>query len=224
MAGYEVECNAPRFPIEPHDLLLIWNRYGTNELLADRFEAQGGTVLIAENAYVKGRHDGGDYYALSIHGHNGSGWFPVGGPERWNDLGVELKPWRQSGDYILIAPNRHFGMRGTVMPANWAAETAKSMGAVQSLPVRIRPHPGNAKPAVPLEDDLARADTVVVWSSSVGVRALIEGIKVLCKAPYWICKDWETLGREQALQRLAWGQWTVTEIASGKPFVRLASC
>ena len=221
MAGYEVECNAPRFPAKPGDVLLIWNRYGTNEVAADRFEADGGTVLVAENGYVKGRHDGGDYYALALRGHNGAGvWYPEG-PARWQSLGIELRPWRDRGDYMLIAPNRHFGMRGTVMPMDWAAQTEKSMRAVQSLPVRIRPHPGNAQPTVPLEDDLAGADTVVIWSSSVGVRALIEGIKVLCKAPYWICKDWELIGREKALERMAWAQWNVKEIASGEPFARL---
>ena len=232
-AGYDV-CSGSPLGILRGDVLCVWNRYGHIEQIADRFEAEGGTVLVAENGYVKGRHDGGDYYALAIHGHNGSGRWHVGGTERWNALGVELKPWRTEGKNILVAPNRTFGMRGTVMPANWAEDVAQRLRKMTRREVRIRHHPGNNAPAVPLERDLRDAWAVVIWASSVGVKALIDGIPVICEAPYWICKgaaaqtwdamheahDW-TAARLAALQRLAWAQWTVQEIGTGEPFRHL---
>jgi hypothetical protein len=235
-AGYAVTDGAPTFPVKHGDVLVIWNRYFDREVLADRFEAAGGTVLVAENGYVRGRHDGGEYYAVAVHGHNGAGRWHVGGPERWQALGVELKPWREPGDgHVLVAPNRPFGQRGFAMPAGWGERTADELRRVTRRQVRLRMHPGNSRPAVPLADDLRGAHCAVIWSSSVGVRALIEGIPVICAAPAWICKgaahqDWQEARlahvdmderRARALHALAWAQWSVDEIASGEPFRRL---
>lgn len=211
-------------------MLVIWNRYAHWESAADRFEAQGGTVLVAENGYVNGRHDGGDYYAIARRFHNGRGQWHVGGPERWTALGAELKPWRNDGDHILVAANRSFGARGAIMPTNWAEDVERRLKKLTKRPIVKRLHPGNNAPGVPLDRHLRNAWAVVIWSSSVGVRALIEGIPVVCEAPWWICKaaagaalhmEVETpyMGeRQAALNGLAWAQWTVNEIASGEPF------
>ena len=229
VAGYSVTAGAPSFPLSRGDVLVTWNRYGEHERIADRFEREGGTVLVAENGYIHGRHDGGDYYALSIHGHNGIGRWNVGGAERWERLGVELQPFRSAGKHVLIAPNRAFGMRGYTMPNNWPQDAAERMRRVTLLPVRVRLHPGNDAPKVPLENDLRDAHCVVIWSSSVGVKALIAGIPVVCEAPAWICKsattsdyagidqDWSAR-RLEALRSLAWAQWKVEEIANGTAF------
>lgn len=241
-AGYEVHDSAPD-RARPGDVLVTWNRYWSVEQIADRFEAQGGTVLVAENGYVQGRHDGGDHYALAIHGHNGSGTVRVGGPERWAALGVQLKPWRTEGKHILVAPNRSFGMRGFIMPDKWGERTADALRKVTKREVRLRPHPGNNRPSVLLENDLRDAHCVVIWSSSVGVKALIEGIPVVCCAPWWICKkatlpldaygaaidspiafqcdESMDMARQYAMEELAWSQWSVGEIASGFPFRHL---
>jgi len=233
-AGHDVTDGAPTFPVKRGDVLVIWNRYHDREILAERFEADGGTVLVAENGYLRGRHDGGDYYALAVHGHNGSGQWPDGGLERWDALGITLNPWRTVGRHILVAPNRPFGMRGTVMPAQWGERTADRLRKVTQRPVRLRLHPGNGRAAVPLEDDLRDAWAVVIWSSSVGIKALVEGVPVVCEAPYWVCKG-AALGsideiyprldlsdmRLRAMRSLAWAQWSIPEIASGAAFRHL---
>lgn len=227
--------SAPHIPdVKPGEVLVIWNRYYDRDLLAERFEAAGGTVLVAENGYVRGRHHGGTHYAVAVHGHNGSGTWPVGGPERWELLGVPLQPRKTGGGCLLVAPNRPFGMRGTVMPSNWAEDVARRLRGHTKLALRIRPHPGNSAPAIPLDQDLGDACAVAIWSSSVGVHALIAGIPVLCEAPYWVCKDaaastfeylfddrdWDER-RQQALHRLAWAQWSIEEIGRGDPFRHL---
>ena len=51
-------------------------------------------------------------------------------------------------------------------------------------------HPGDKGK---LEKDLAAmagARSVVIWSSAIGVRALVEGIPVQHFAPHWICETW----------------------------------
>lgn len=242
-AGYEVSMEPPARG-RPGEVLLIWNRYGGNHAIAERFEREGGRVLVAENGYI-GRggtapkfdvHPAGPlaehYYALAEGFHNGRGRWPDGGPERLDALGVELKPWRERGEHILVCPNRSFGVGAQVMHPDWAARCAEQLRKRTDRPVRIRAHPGNDRPKRPLAEDLAGAWAVVVWSSSSGVHALAEGIPVVCEAPWWILKpaacrrmDEVLAGalpeRRTAFERLAWAQWTCAEMESGEPFRRL---
>jgi hypothetical protein len=233
-AGHDVTVAPPAKP-DRDTLLVIWNRYFSNHHLALAVEKAGGRVLVAENGYV-GKGGGtpkfdvysekggerGHYYALAEGWHNGGGSWPSFGPGRWEALGVEIKPWREGGKYVLVCPNRSFGVPGRMMPPDWAERKAQSLHK-RGYPVKIRRHPGNDAPKRPLSADFADAASVCVWSSSAGVHALIEGLRVECDAPYWILKDWEKVGRQAALARLAWAQYTVEELASGEPFRLLLS-
>lgn len=241
--GYDVEDIPPKGRPRREDVLLIWNRYGDWEVIADRFEAAGGTVLVAENGYIGigggtpklTEGPGNHYYALARHAHNGRGQWHVGGPERWNALNVSLQPWRLAGDYILVCPNRSFGMRGGVMPLDWAEQVSRRLRAVTKRPIRVRYHPGNLAAKVSLEEDLSGAAACVIWSSSCGVHALVRGVPVICEGPYWICRgasnheelglSWQDtwLHREPVMHALAWAQWSVEEISRGEPFRYLLS-
>lgn len=229
--GYHVlQQQLPASPPGPQDVLVLWNRYSDKELTADRWEAQGGTVLVAENGYCGRDTEGRQFYAIAKHGHNGSGTWPEGGPERWDALGLELKPWRAAGDHILVCPNRHFGMKGLAMPTDWEARVVRDLRTKTKRPIRVRPHPNNAPPVRPLAEDLVGAYAVVIWASSCGVHALLAGIPVICTSPWWICKAASFDGlkegapfpeRRPVFERLAWAQWSVEEISRGDPFRHL---
>lgn len=253
MAGLDVRNGSPANP-DRDTVVVMWNRYGENHALANRVEAAGGTVLVAENGYI-GRggttpkfdvHGGVEpdhYYALAIGGHNGSGTWKQGGPERFAALGIELKPWRTEGEHILICPSRNFGRPDMLMPTHWVNQTVKALRKFTKLPIIVREHPGNNEPKRPLAEDLKNAAAVVIWASSAGVHALVEGIPVLAGAPHWIAElgahedlnaffhkhgspdfmEWMSDHRQLAFERLAWAQWTVEEIASGEPFRNLLS-
>lgn len=240
-AGHQVFTRSPdRY--DKDTLLIIWNRYPPLHELALRVEERGGKVLVAENGYIgKGGGspkfqvypagpDAAHFYALAESWHNGGGKWPTGDQSRWDSLGLVLKPWQRSGAEIVICPNRSFGVPGRMMPQDWAEKTLLRLRKKTSRPVRIRRHPGNNAPKVPLADDLRTAYAVVIWSSSAGVHALAEGIPVFCESPYWILKGAAATGdfdnpvlpdRLPHFQRLAWAQWSVDEIASGEPFRRL---
>lgn len=234
-AGYTV---SQAFPgrAAPGDMMVIWNRYGEFESAAERFEREGGIVLVAENGYI-GKDEGGlQYYALSKHGHNGSGRWPSGGAERFERLQLELKPWRERGEHILVCAQRGIGSRSMASPNGWHAEVTRRLRARTERPIIVRLHPedrqlrGAKQP--PLEEQWRGAWAVVIWSSSSGVKALIDGLPVIYDAPHWICAgaagrldqiESPPMGdRLAALQRMAWAQWTAAEIASGAPFKLLA--
>jgi len=245
-AGYDVRSGNPEGA--PGNVLLIWNRYPPFSDLATRFEAAGGIALICENGYLgpngcSPHHmEPRSIYALARSYHNDASVVRMGQDDRWSALGVPVQPWRASGGHVLVCENRPFGAPGRAMPANWAQDVAGRLRKLTKREIRIRPHPGNAAPHKRLAEDLAGAWACVIWSSSAGVHALVRGIPVYCEARYWICKGGEgeategvetdirfiecgpRLGmypRNESLQRLAWAQWSVEEIASGEPFRHL---
>lgn len=231
-AGYKVHDFLPSKPPQPGDVMVIWNRYSDQELAADNWEKQGGTVLVCENGYIGRDTEGRQYYAIARHGHNGSGSWEIGGPERWQALNIDLKNWRTSGEHVLVCPNRSFGTRTMAMPIDWEKRILADLRRVTKRPIRVRPHPSNNPPARSLAEDLANAWAVVIWSSSCGVHALVAGIPVIATAPYWICKAAAldnfaqlerggVIDRRAAFERLAWAQWSIDEIESGEPFRRL---
>jgi hypothetical protein len=202
-------------PDGPESWLVIWNRQGVNEAEADDWEREGGTVIVCENGYLQQIDK--TYYAISVHGHNGSGWFPENeGEDRFSKLGFELKPFHE-GSYRLVCGQRGIGSRLMRSPPMWGEKLAMKLESY-GLPVKFRPHPGNFKPKVPLVVDLKGASLCHIWSSASGVMALVEGKFVQHSAPHWIC---ENPDREKALNHMAHGQWHFTEIATGEPFARI---
>jgi hypothetical protein len=211
-----------------------WNRYGHYDAWCREVEVAGGKSIIAENGYLGRDEEGRQMYALALSGHNGSGTFPVGGPERWAKLVIRIQPWRR-GNKIVIRGQRGIGTREMASPPHWHTEMAAKLAKMTRRPLQVVPHPGEgAERCTAHEDYLQDAHALVIWSSSVGVKALVMGVPVFRCAPHWICEGAAEAGvdaiespkrdddaRLQALERMAWAQWSLAEIESGEPFRRL---
>lgn len=233
--GFEVITREPP-NVKPGDVLVTWNKRGADERIADRVEKQGGTVIVAENGYIGTHPVDGKYYALAKHGHNGSGTWNVGEHDRFADLGVELKPWRESGDHVLVCGQRGIGSRLMASPPEWHDKMAARLARITKRRIVVRQHPGRVPdPRQPtLDAQLENAWAVVVWSSSSGVKALAAGIPVLYDAPHFICAEASSRDvsliesppmpdRLPSFRRMAWAQWRISEIASGEAFKCLLS-
>jgi hypothetical protein len=124
-------------------------------------------------------------------------------PGRWHkikrDLGIELKPWRENGKYILICLQRNGGwsMKGLDV-MQWCHRTINEIRKYTDRPIVVRAHPGDKKareylrlnlPRVKISkgktllDDFHKARAVVTYNSSPGVAAAIEGIPVFVTDP-----------------------------------------
>lgn len=183
---------------------------------------------MAENGYVRSDIPG-KWFALALKHHNGAGLWNVGGPERWDALGVELNPWRCSGSELVILGQRGIGELGIASPHGWAETVQRKIGG------RIRSHPGNNEPTVPLEQDLRNASSVVTWGSAAALSALSLGVPVYYAFDRWIgapaaysLSQFEhgeprrdDGDRLRMFQRLIWAQWTIEEIADGRAFRHL---
>lgn len=208
--GYEVVDGLTRDP-KHGDILVTWNRIHEGDTTARVFEQRGLPVLVTENATWGNRFAGKDWYTLCRTYHNVAGTFPIGDESRWDSLGVELQPWRTSGEQVILA-SRGIGPAVYRMPLGWPV---RQKG-------RLRPHPGRNQHARSLADDLANCDKVVTWGSGAAVLALTWGIRVESHQPRWIAEQENTEeSRLEMFRRLAWAQWTLSEIESGEPLVRL---
>jgi len=122
---------------------------------------------------------------------------------RWlkisKDLGISLKPWRQTGDHILICLQRNGGwsMRGFDV-ITWLDKTINEIKKTSSRPIVVRPHPGDKKiksilrikhanvrltNSISLVDDLKSAWATVVYNSSPAVASAVEGVPVFLTDP-----------------------------------------
>lgn len=220
-------------PTAKSDWLVLWNRQGAAEAMANTWEACGGTVIVVENGYIGRDAKGHQLYAIAVHGHNGSGWFPVGEPGRFDALGVELKPWHPDKGPILICGQRGIGAKGMASPRGWEEKVSRRVKGMNLVP-RVRRHPGLVRHTRTLAQDLSDASHCLIWSSTSGVQALAMGVPVSYAAPHWIASGAARRGLEGlqnplrddearlgAMRRLAWAQWTIQEIESGEPFLRI---
>lgn len=230
-AGYKIKADI-QDPMK-EDVLVIWNRTHRGSDEAWRFEHVGARVLVAENGYLGKTWRGGNWYALAIGHHAGTGEWVVGGHERWDDLNVSLAPWHRGGTETLILGQRGIGEYQVQSPDDWAETCQKKLGG------RIRPHPGKEPdPNAPsLEEDLENAKQVVTWASSAALRALMFGVPVWYELPRWIGRDAalpiEAFGqvepkrddaaRLSMFRKLIWAVWQLNEIESGEAFKHLLS-
>jgi hypothetical protein len=237
--GFTLERTLP--DPKPGDCLCTWNLTGGMEREAKRFTRAGASVIVTENGYLTPPGAAG-LYAISLGGHNGAGRIPDSDdPARWQQMGLQLKPWRTAGRHILVCGQRGIGSQEMASPHQWHQKAAAKLQTLTRRPIVIRTHPGNRPNSTkPLTADLRDAWAVVIWASSAGVQALVEGIPVFYAAPHWICQTaalpFAALGkyleqplcddamRQAALTRMAHGQWTYQEIATGEPLRGALAC
>lgn len=213
--GYSVTLGTTMRP-KPGDILVTWNRIVEGRLAAEAFDSRKCKVIVTENATWGNNFAGRRWYTMARDYHNVAGRFPVGSPDRWHALGVELKPFRESGD-VLILPSRGIGPQAYAMPRNWPSLAQKVFPQA-----RIRLHPGRNVPARTLEQDIEGCPLIFTWGSGAAVIALMHGCKVWSDMPGWIAEQNNSeAGRLAMFERLAWAQWTLEEIDRGEAFRHL---
>jgi hypothetical protein len=226
--GFMVAIDNPFEPKEG-DIFVTWNRFPNVEATCRQFEKVGGLVLVAENSWIKpvGEKRGGMVSLCAGH-HNGVGTWPIGDSERWRSFGIELSPWRTTGECVLVLPQRGYGEAGVAMSGSWLQQTLNRLPQFTKRTITVRPHPGLFRPKEP---DFSKVWCAVTWASGAAVKALVAGIPVFYELKNWIgastakhgLRDIENpfLGdRLPTFERLAWAQWYLDEVESGEPLAR----
>lgn len=189
----------------------------------------GADMIVLETGYIK-RGDGPtNYYAAGFNGLNGRADFKnKNSPaDRFLQLGVEVKPWREDGSHIVVcgqvpwdAAVDHLDFDG------WKDSTLGKLRSLTDRPIVYRDHPCIKAPTESLQAALKNAWACVTLNSNSAVEALLEGIPAFAfdrgsmawpvanRDLCWVDNP-SMPDRQQWLNNLAYTQWTPDEMASG---------
>lgn len=229
--GFVVRHEPPTEPVQSQDAVVTWNLMARSTQAVNNCFDGEGALIVAENGYYGKDANGFQPYALALDGHNGSGEWPTGGPERLEALNIPFKPMRPIGSKVLVADQRGIGSRYMRSPPSFGSDMTEALTR-RGYTATLRGHPGRKPAERPLSEDLAAHDMVVVWNSNVATTALIEGLPTYYCAPH-IVTGHAARGihhlfpdlseppateaeRQQAFVSLSWAQWFLAEIASGE--------
>jgi hypothetical protein len=195
-------------------------------------QAEAREWFYADNGYF--RPGKGGYFRITRNArqHDGCG---NAKPERWERLGLEIKPWRTIGSHILVCPpDQLYGELWGIDVVKWRNDVLGQLERATDRPVVVRDRSSAKDPNRPLAADLANCWALVTCTSNIAVDALIAGVPVFCTHP---CSAYdmgtpilgsieEPIMREDRLrwaQVLAANQWTLPEMSSGLCWRELTS-
>ena len=210
------------------------------------------SLIVDSNLFLA--YDSGNINRYLRYSFNGV--FPTTGfyfdtdvdPNRWTKissrLGIQMKPWRTSGNHILVCLQRNGGwsMRG-YNSVQWANDTIATLRELTDRPIIVRGHPGDKKTRYfpqhkdvflssnpSIIQDLQGAWATVLYNSSPSVVSAIEGVPVFLTDPepehsqshevsntkIKRINDPKLFDREEWVQKLAMCHWNFEELASGE--------
>lgn len=195
--------------------------------------------LILEAGYING--NSGNYIRdrlrfVSVSWdrmHGRSTWNLEAPADRWEALGIRMKPWRMNDGYVLICDQVPGDSAAPDAP-DWWSSVAERFEPDRE--VIYRPHPiATGLQLAPLKTALEGARFCFTWSSTAAIEAVIEGVPTWALDPGSmarpVCAHSEDDGahlikREQWAYNLAYRQWTLTELESGEAWetIWLAGC
>jgi hypothetical protein len=232
------------FQYEPSDIAVVFGVYKSRirkswsrgKIFRQQRENKKD-VIVLETGYVN-RGDGETHhYAAGFNGLNGRSDFrnKSSGTERWDKLGVQLKPYSRGNKVLLCGQVPWDASVENSDHKAWIQETAQKLKTITTRPIVFRPHPLVPLAKIhglehsegkPLAEDLRDAHCVVTYNSNSGVDALIEGKPVFAfdeGSMVWDlsnknladieepkCPD-----RKQWAANLAYAQWTPAEMSAG---------
>ena len=169
-------------------------------------------------------------------------------PDRWKMLGLEMEPWRTSGEHVLIfgQPTLSGHLYGFPL-RDWLTNTARQIRENTDRPIILRRHPfQNFKVNAgidnfqhsprdnTIEDDLKNAWCAVALTTNAAVDAILQGIPVITLDDRNVAYDVSehrieniespaTPDRTQWACNLAYTQWNIEEVRAGLTWKHLRS-
>lgn len=175
---------------------VLWNgRMLGNRQVFNRSQQNNKPIIVLEVGGIQR----GTTWKVGINGIN-HGCFSLDNldPNRPNRLGLELQPWRTSGDHILICGQHERSLQWQSMPktSQWVFETINTLRQYTDRKIVVRPHPRspftflNARQVGIIKEQprmipgtyddydmkFKGVHAVINWSSNPGIRAVLNGV------------------------------------------------
>jgi len=179
------------------DVNVIWSVLWNGRMARNKniWETQKPTIVLEVGGIKRGTT-----WKVALNGINRDAQFGTmgHGPERAKQLGLELKPWRTDGKFILLCGQHDKSEQWSNMPpmSKWIMDTIETVQANSDKPILFRPHPRCQLPAIESQyKNVQRQDPVYVngsyddfdmnfnnifatisWSSNPAMHSVIQGI------------------------------------------------
>lgn len=183
------------------DVHVIWSvlfhgRMSRNRSVWDHCQRTGQSVIVLEVGGIKR----GTTWKVGLRGINRDAYFGDSGNDgtRAQKLGLNFKPWRTDGEYILIAGQHDRSLQWQNQPSmsNWFLHTYDEIRKHTDRPIIFRPHPRCRLPEIErglkyvyrqeprhidgTYDDFDMAfDNIwatVNWCSNPGIHSILAGV------------------------------------------------
>lgn len=213
--------------------------------LFHNMKKRGVIPIIFDKGYSRHKRDGWcEYWRASVGAHNPTLTtltkfeYPS---DRFEAMGLEVKPWRDTGNHILIcgSSEKYHSFYGTHHPTTYAKKLVARIKEYSNRPIIYRPKPSwkGATPLAgtiysdskqPLAEVLRDCHCVVTHGSNASFEAALLGIPsvIVGEAVMRPCSsislhdiEHPYLGdRDPVFNALGYHQWTNEELASGEAF------
>ena len=190
----------------------------------EQAQAEKRTWLYADNGYFRPGKSGHFRITRNALQHDGTGNAP---PERWERLGLEIKPWRKDGSHILVCPpDETYGQLWGLDHRKWLQDVRGVLERATDRQVVVRHRSKAGSATEPFAAALQGAWALVTCTSNAAVEALLAGVPVFCTRPcaaYMmgtpVLAEIEYPAMPDDRERWAWNlaaaQWTLLEMADG---------
>ena len=209
----------------------------------DHYRAKGVTTLLFDKGYNREKQGGmPKYWRVAINAHSCTDLIDHAAPhDRIHTLGVELHPWRDSGDHILYAGSsaKYHAFQGLPSPERYAFEVFDELSRHTDRAIHYRPKPSyrDAEPVSnalfdrrgAMHDAMKGVHAVVTHGSNACFEAVCAGIPCIVLGPgvarpisSTSLDEIERLRMASEADRVNWlaglsyWQWTLGEMASGE--------
>jgi len=142
--GEEIYINEDR----DCDVAVIWSvlwlgRMASNKKIWDSFQAKNKPVIVMEVGGLKRNTT----WKMGINGINRDADFAnqTFDNKRWPLFNIEMKPWKQTGNVIIICGQHDTSQQWKKNPrmSNWMEQQIKEIRKYSQKPILVRPHPRN---------------------------------------------------------------------------------
>ena len=179
------------------DINVIWSVLFNGRMAGNKavWEQQKPTIVLEVGGINRGTT-----WKVGLNGINRDAYFGPSGnsSDRVRLLGLQVKPWKYDGEYILVCGQHDKSLQWKDMPAmaTWVHDTITFIRAQTDRPIIFRPHPRCPLPAiehdfkgVKRQDPTQIKDTyddfdmqfnniwaTVSWSSNPAIHSIINGV------------------------------------------------
>ena len=235
------------------DVAVIWSvvrsgRMRQNQDVWQYFRQLGKPVVVLEIGMLQRGHT----WKMGVNGTGSTAFYGHGlDLQRPEKLNLQLKPWQESGQDIVIALQRDDSEQWAGQPTveKWLKQTVDQLRQVTQRSIVIRSHPRQEVVVLPgcvidkplhmpsTYDDfdfdrvLSNTWAVVNWNSGPGSQAVMSGVPAFVGASSLAAPvanlDWSQIespnrpDRSEWLINLSHTEWTCEELATGQPIARL---